>query len=507
MIQKTIDRYLNNKVQIIQFNSDGKIIASNDKLFPVNKEETIYAIHPFFDFFQEIITEKKRREVFKMILLEINKKNLVVDILVYSGSIKTKPYMLIFDKSSFYKEIQQITQEKNELFISNFNENQKNLELNNEKKFKNKFLASISHDLKTPITGVLGLLELFKKENLAYEQKELLNTISSTMVHMNRLVSDIFDLSKMEYGEFTIEMVSFDLDELIKNIERVYLEKFLLKNIEFQIKKPNNIPNYLIGDYNRVVQILMNLLDNAYKYTNQGKVVLEMHLDFRRAKNIRIKFVVSDTGIGFEKEDNNPFESFKKLHDEDIEGSGLGLSIVLRLIELMKGTFLFNSKVNEGSTFEITLPFEVDVNSQKTNFLKSKFSKVNIKNKYNILIVDDNEINQLVLMKLLVNHGGFYMDIANNGERAIEMIEKENYDLIFMDLHMPKMNGFEAIEIIRENTENNKTNIIALSAYDIAKDKELAQKLKVDDYIVKPFSSEELFTSIYKVLKIKKEAT
>jgi len=171
MIQKAIDRYLNNKVQTIQFNSDGKIIASDDILFPVNKEETIYAINPFFDFFQEIITEKKRREVFKMILLEINKKNLVVDILVYSGSIKTKPYMLIFDKSSFYKEIQQITQEKNELFISNFNENQKNLELNNEKKFKNKFLASISHDLKTPITGVLGLLELFKKENLAYEQK------------------------------------------------------------------------------------------------------------------------------------------------------------------------------------------------------------------------------------------------------------------------------------------------------------------------------------------------
>lgn len=125
--------------------------------------------------------------------------------------------------------------------------------------------------------------------------------------------------------------------------------------------------------------------------------------------------------------------------------------------------------------------------------------------KYNILIVDDNEINQLVLMKLLVNHGGFYMDIASNGEQAIDMAKKENYDLIFMDLHMPKMNGFEAIELIRNTTEINHTNIIALSAYDISKDKELAKTLKVNDYVVKPFVTEDLFKSIYKVLKIKKE--
>ncbi|CAM3726708.1 response regulator [Flavobacterium gelidilacus] len=505
MIQKTIDTYLNVIIQKIEFDFNGKIITSDDTLFPVSKAKTIYDIHPFFEVFNTIIQTKDIEEIFKIILLQIGDINIIADIIVYSGSIKQNPFLLIFDRSEYYKEIQEVTQDKNELFISNFHENEKNIKLNQEKSFKNKFLASISHDLRTPISGVLGLLELFRKENLTYEQKELLSTISSSMSHMDRLVGDVFDLSKIEYGEFKIESSSFDLDELIKNIERVYLEKFILKNIEFQVVISNKVPSKLIGDYNRVVQIITNLVDNAYKYTNEGKVVFEISLDYRRAKNVRLKFSIKDTGIGFEKTSNNQFESFKKLHNQDIEGSGLGLSIVTKLIELMNGSFSFDSKVNEGSKFELTLPFEAEIESQKSRKSIKKFTKIDIKNKFNVLIVDDNEINQLVLMKLLVNHGGFYMDIANNGEHAIEMAKKEEYDLIFMDLHMPKMNGFEAIEYIMTNDNFNNTKIVALSAYDIKKDKELGKTLKVDDYIVKPFSAEDIFTSIYKVLKIKKE--
>lgn len=181
------------------------------------------------------------------------------------------------------------------------------------------------------------------------------------------------------------------------------------------------------------------------------------------------------------------------------------MSIVIKLIELMNGSFSYDSKINEGSLFEITLPFEAEIESQKRKNFSKTFTKIDIKKKFKILIVDDNEINQLVLMKLLVNHGGFYMDIANNGERAIEMIKNENYDLIFMDLHMPKMNGFEAIEYIRSSPGIKKSKIIALSAYDIKKDKQLGKSLKVDDYIVKPYVSSDLFSSIYKVLNIKKE--
>ncbi len=506
MIQKTIDKYLSIKVQKIEFDWQGKIIFSDDILFPTQKANTLYEIHPFFEIVDEIIQERNKEEVFKIILLELEKTTIIADIIVYSGSKKQNPFLLVFDRSEYYKEIQQVTQDKNDLFIANFHENEKNKKLNEEKSFKNKFLASISHDLKTPIAGVIGLLELFKKENLTYDQKELLTTISSSMSHINRLVGDIFDLSKIEYGEFTIQKNTFDLDELMKSIERVYLEKFLLKDIEFQIVKSNKVPNKLIGDYNRVIQIITNLLDNAYKFTNSGCVTFEINLDYRRAKNVRIKFQVKDTGIGFEKLNENKFESFKKLHNyEHIEGSGLGLSIVTKLVDLMKGTLTYTSKLNEGTSFVFTIPFETEVNAKISRSQKSKFTKIDIKKKYNILIVDDNEINQLVLMKLLVNHGGFYMDIASNGEQAIDMTKKESYDLIFMDLHMPKMDGFEAIELIRNTSEMNKTNIIALSAYDIRKDKELAKTLKVDDYVVKPFVKEDLFNSIYKVLKIKKE--
>lgn len=505
MIQKTIDKYLSIKVQKIEFDLQGKIILSDDALFSTKEANTIYEIHPFFEIIDEIIQEENKEEVFKIILLELEKATIIVDIIVYSGSENQKPFLLIFDRSEYYKEIQQVTQDKNDLFIANFHENKKNIKLNEEKTFKNKFLASISHDLKTPIAGVIGLLELFKKENLTYDQKELLTTISSSMSHINRLVGDIFDLSKIEYGEFTIQKNTFDLDELMKSVERVYLEKFLLKDIEFQIIKSNKVPNRLIGDYNRVIQIITNLLDNAYKFTDSGSVVFEINLDYRRAKNVRLKFEIRDTGIGFEKVSDNQFESFKKLHKHDIEGSGLGLSIVTRLVDLMNGTLTFNSILNKGTSFVFTIPFETEINAKSIKVKKSNFTKIDIKKKYNILIVDDNEINQLVLMKLLVNHGGFYMDIANNGEQAIDMAKKEDYDLIFMDLHMPKMNGFEAIELIRNNPETKKTNIIALSAYDISKDKELSRTLRVDDYVVKPFVSRDLFKSIYKVLKIKKE--
>lgn len=505
MIQEITDKYLSVKTQKIEIDLSGKISMSNDELFPAKKHNTIYDIHPFFEIFDEILKSNNTQETFKIIQLEIENIDLIVDILFNKGNKSQKPFLLIFDRTEYYKEIQEVTQEKNELFISNFKENEKNTKLNDEKRFKNKFLASISHDLKTPISGVLGLLELFKKENLSYEQKELLSTISNSMSHMNRLVGDVFDLSKIEYGEFTIENTSFDLEELIKNIERVYIEKFVVKNIDFQIVKSSNVPTKLIGDYNRLIQVITNLIDNAYKYTNVGQVTFEINLDYRRAKNVRLKFSVKDTGVGFEKVSINQFESFKKLHKSDIEGSGLGLSIVVKLIQLMNGTFTFDSKLNEGSVFELTIPFEAEIESQKIKKATKKFSKIDIKKKFNVLIVDDNEINQLVLMKLLVNHGGFYMDIANNGEIAIEMIKNETYDIVFMDLHMPKMNGFKAIDYIRQNIKNKDPKIIALSAYDIKKDKELGKSLKVDDYIVKPFVSSELYNSIYKVLDIKKE--
>lgn len=505
MIDQVIENYLSVKTQKIEIDFSGKIILSNNVLFPTKKSNLIYDIHPFFEIFDEILQSNSNEELFKIIQLEINGVNLIVDILFNKEDKNQNPFLVIFDRTEYYKEIQLVTQDKNELFISNFHENEKNEKLKEEKKTKNKFLASISHDLKTPISGVIGLLELFKKENLSYEQKELLTAISSSMIHMDRLVGDVFDLSKIEYGEFKIENNTFDLEELIKNIERVYLEKFTLKNIEFQIIKSSNVPNKLIGDYNRVIQILTNLIDNAYKFTNKGKVVFEINLDYRRAKSVRLKFSVKDTGIGFEKESNSQFEVFKKLHNQEVYGSGLGLSIVIKLIELMNGSFSYDSKINEGSLFEITLPFEAEIESQKKKTTSKTFAKIDIKKKFNILIVDDNEINQLVLMKLLVNHGGFYMDIANNGERAIEMIKKENYDLIFMDLHMPKMNGFEAIEYIRSCPKFKNSKIIALSAYDVKKDKQLGELLKVDDYIVKPYVSNDLFSSIYKVLNIKKE--
>lgn len=205
MIDQVIENYLSVKTQKIEIDFSGKIILSNDELFPAKKSNLIYEIHPFFEIFDEILQSKSNEEIFKIIQLEINGIDLIVDILFNRDNKDQKIFLLIFDRTEYYKEIQEVTQDKNELFISNFWKSEKNKKLNEEKSFKNKFLASISHDLKTPISGVIGLLELFRKENLSDEQKELLTTISSSISHIDRLVGDVFDLSKIEYGEFNIE--------------------------------------------------------------------------------------------------------------------------------------------------------------------------------------------------------------------------------------------------------------------------------------------------------------
>lgn len=502
MIDQIINKYLETKYQIIEFDKNGTILSSNNCFFSVSKSKKIYDLHPFFEIINDLLIENEIETIFKTILIQIKSTDIISDVVVYSGNTNQNPFVILFDKTDYYTEIQEITQNKNELFISNYFQNEKNLKLTDEQSFKNKFFASISHDLKTPITGALGLLELFKKENLTYEQKELLHTISNSMIHMNRLVSDVFDLSKIEFGELKIINNPFDLDSMIKNIEHVYLEKFILKNIEFKIIKAANVPTKLIGDYNRVAQIFINLLDNAHKYTNEGKVTVEIKLDYRRAKNVWLKFCFSDTGIGFDSKIKK-FESFRKFNNLNFEGAGLGLSIVSNLIELMKGSMKFESEIGNGSRFEITLPFEAKIQSKIIKSKKPDFEKLIIKNKFNVLIVDDNEINQLVLMKLLVNHGGFYMDVAVDGCKALELMDKEKYDLIFMDLYMPNKNGFETIEIIKKNPKHKEIKIIALSSNDLENDIQKGKNLEIDDFISKPFTSKDLYSSIYKVLELK----
>lgn len=451
MIKETVNKYFMSQIQIIEFDRDYVIISSNNSFFKVETESKITAIHPFFTILESIDLDSPYEEFFQTITLDFDAFVYVVDVVINTGDKENLPFVIIYNNSILYEELQQVTQRKNELFLTNFYESEKNIQLNKEKYFKNHFLANISHELKTPISGIIGLIDLFKKEKLSFEQQEFVNTILQSMYHLNRIVSDLLDLSKIESGEFKIIELPFNLSDVFVNIEKVFLQKVFLKNIEFKIIKHPNSANLLLGDNSRIIQIITNLLENAYKFTEKGSVELEIFTEPVSQNKVNLNIRVTDTGIGFDTKNNKLlFKSYAKLHNKNIEGSGLGLSIISQIIELLQGDFKYDSTPGEGSTFYVKLPLNIqsgvvfDNNSTSRTYNKEDFGD----RKFHVLIVEDNEINQIVLMKMLLNHGGFYIDLANDGLQAIDKTRINSYDLIFMDIQMPKMNGVETIKIL-----------------------------------------------------------
>ncbi len=510
MIQKVRDIYLKDKIQTIILNKKGFVIESDNLLFPTDLNEPIENLHPFFEtLFTDLLKKPNQEEIFYCIHLDIYDKKGSYDIYFNSGSKTENPYLIFYDFTTRYRFFQTVAQEKNESVLNFRQEELKNHQLKIEKDFKNKFLANISHDLRTPIAAILGFLEVLEHSQLNYNQKDILKTISLTGKHLNGLVEDLLDISKIESGEFLLKNKTFDFIDLINQVEKIYLMKAAAKNIDLVIEIDSKLPRYLIADRVKLLQLFVNTLDNAIKFTESGEVKLIINQNFRRADNLGLMIQVSDTGMGFSsKTKEQAFESFTKLHNKEIPGLGLGLSIVQEIVTLMNGSVKLKSVLKKGTTIEISLPLKIDleISSKNKKVEIKEFIVTDFKKKQNILVVDNNETNQLLLMKLLANHGSFYVDISVNGKNAIEMIENNEYDLVLMDMDMPIMNGIEASIKIKQHLKKSITKlpIIALSANPTAEEKKICKEIGIKEYLPRPFTREDLFLAIYKVLKIKK---
>ncbi|AWG21117.1 hypothetical protein FFWV33_05995 [Flavobacterium faecale] len=503
-----IYNYFLNRIQTIELTKKGTVVASNNLFFKINKGQAVNEIHPFFEIVNDIIASDNEEIVFDTIQLDFSDQVIISDIVIYTGNKKVNPVILIYDNTKSYDIVQETTQQKNEVFIADFFKTQKLLKSQEEKELKNEFLAGITDSLKTPISSISGLLELFEKSNLNFDQKGLLKVIRTSMSHLNRLTNDVLDLTKSEMGNLNIELSSFDFDDLIEDIEKLFSNKFLLKGIAFKVIKSDRIPRFLIGDRARVLQIMEYLLENAYKYTNEGEVIFEVKIDNSgNPKKIGLLFVVSDTGVGFDDTIKEQlFKGFKRINEQDKDRIGMGLAVVGNLIQLLNGSVKVESKPNIGSTFSVFMQFNIDLNlDTKATTSNLPFKKREIRKKLSILLVDDNEINQLVLMKLLINHQGFFIDIATNAEQAMNMVLKDSYNLVFVDLNLSANNGFKTIELIRANEEPKikKLPIVAFTSYEGEMEVKKCKLLKVNEYMVKPYTNQELFEVIYSVLDIK----
>ena len=370
-------------------------------------------------------------------------------------------------------------------------------ELNIQKNILQKsFLANMSHELRTPLNAISGFSKLLENEVNSKKGNEWLKLIKEASSNMVFLVNDILDFSKIESNEMEFECESFDFNDLFITVCKT-LEPRVNDTTYFNYNDRENEEIIVLGDYNRIKQIMTNLISNAIKYTDQGEVVA-LYKAQEKSSEYKIYFEVKDTGIGIPNE-KKPyiFDPFKQAHenkDRNIVGTGLGLSIVKELVNRMDGQIGFNSEHNIGSTFYLTLTLS---KGDQTNFKSStNFSSItyNISTDITILVAEDNEINQLIIKKILLAEGA-QIKLVDNGQKCVDALtEKSEYDLVLMDIQMPEMDGIEATKIIRRSLNQSIANIpiVALTANVMKEDVDLYMEIGMNDHIGKPIELDKL---------------
>ena len=363
-------------------------------------------------------------------------------------------------------------------------------------KAKQQFLANMSHEIRTPMNAIIGFTKVMLKTELSTKQKEYLAAIKTSGDALIVLINDILDLAKVEAGKMSFERTPFKMSSAISAMLHLFDLKVQEKNLTLIKEFDPKIPKILLGDSARLHQIILNLMSNAVKFTEKGKITVSIRLLNQDATHARLEFSVSDTGIGIpEAQLETIFQNFQQASSGTSRlfgGTGLGLAISKQLVEQQGGSIQVKSKVNEGSTFSFILDFQKTRAEVELDTILTELDK-EIKN-IKVLVVEDVALNQL-LMKTVLDDFGFERDIASNGKIALEKLKSKSYDIILMDLQMPEMNGFEATEYIR-NTLKSKIPIIALTADVTMVDLERCKAAGMDDYISKPIDERLLYSKI-----------
>jgi len=360
---------------------------------------------------------------------------------------------------------------------------------------KTEFLANMSHELRTPLNGISLPCQILEKMDLTEKQKGFINTISISTDRLLNIINKVLDLTKIEKGEISIVNSNFNLAQVINNIKIIFIDKIKQKNLKFRLMNNINEDTNFYSDMNHIQQIIINLINNAIKFTREGEIVLEVaYKDFDG--KLCLYCGISDTGIGIS--DENKSKLFKDFSQADSSitkeygGSGLGLSISKKIITEMNGEIGFFSEENVGSMFYFHIPMEKsNTTNECSDITQSEIQFHNVK----ILVVDDDFINQNVLSHIL-KEKGCIIEIANNGQEAIDKIKENLYDIVLMDIQMPIMDGITAVKEIRKIAQFAELIIIAVTANAINGNKEKYLNAGMTDYIAKPVDGNTLINLI-----------
>ena len=370
---------------------------------------------------------------------------------------------------------------------------------------KQQFMSTMSHEIRTPLNEVIGITNLLLQGNPREDQMDFIKTLRFSGNHLLTLVNDVLDYNKMESGKIVFEQTPFSLTDFMNDILRTYSFRSRSKNIEFEIIRDDNLPNEVIGDPIRLNQILSNLLSNALKFTKSGYIHVTLKEIERKSNKANVEFVVRDTGMGIPKDKHDMiFESFTQASPDTTRhfgGTGLGLAICKKLVELQGGRIEVDSEPGKGSAFRFVLSFGISEQGIRPKAGEASETYFGLEGK-RILVAEDNKINFFVANKFL-SGWGVKVTHVENGQLAVEMLEKADFDLVLMDLHMPVMDGIEATRMIRESSNPDISNIpvVALTAAIMSENHDKIADLSINDYVLKPFKPHDLFDKILKNIR------
>ncbi len=385
-------------------------------------------------------------------------------------------------------------------------ERQKEL-IEEQSKFKEELFANVSHELRTPLHGILGMNQLLEKTDLCKLQKNYVDIIKSSADNLLVIINDLLSFSQINAGKIKIIEEPFPIYELFGNLEDILSLKARKKGLQLIFMSPPNLPKYLMGDSTRLYQVLLNLLNNAIKFTEKGYIALNCYVLHQTDQQITLQFEIRDTGIGIKPERLDAiFESFTRVHDNHgivYEGAGLGLNIVKNLLNLMEGEIDVESELGKGTVFHIRLDLNIP-DEKAVHTFKNRQTNISIPPHWqykNLLLIEDNKAN-VVFAKNLFLDWGIELDIAETAAEARQKLKSDKYDCILSDVKLPDGNGLELIKDLRNDdaNPNQHTPVIVLTASSNEKEAAYSRQIKVQSYIGKPFKTPLLVEELRKLL-------